>query len=135
LRDRKAGIVGMGRIGKAIAKRLDAFGVPVVYHSRNKQAGVDYKYYDRLIDMARDVDTLIVIVPGGAGLDVFANEPKVPKELIDMKHVVLFPHLGSSTEMTRAAMDQLVVDNILAWAAGKPPLTPVPETPYPPKKG
>jgi lactate dehydrogenase-like 2-hydroxyacid dehydrogenase len=69
-----------------------------------------------------------------AGLDVFVNEPKVPQELIDMKHIVLFPHLGSSSEATRAAMDQLVVDNILAWASGKPPLTPVPETPYPPKK-
>jgi lactate dehydrogenase-like 2-hydroxyacid dehydrogenase len=165
----------MGRIGKAIAKRLDAFGVPVVYHSRNPQAGVSHKYYPKLIDMARDVDTLMVIVPGGAttanminaevlkalgpngilinmargsvvdepaliealknrtiysaGLDVFAKEPHVPKELLDMDHVVLFPHLGSSTEVTRAAMDQLVVDNILAWAAGKPPLTPVSETP------
>jgi lactate dehydrogenase-like 2-hydroxyacid dehydrogenase len=180
LRNRTVGIVGMGRIGKAIAKRLDAFGVPVVYHSRNRQAGVDYKYYPKLIDMARDVDTLMVIVPGGpatanminadvlkalgpqgivinmargsvidepaliealknrtiysAGLDVFAKEPHVPKELIEMDHVVLFPHLGSSTEVTRAAMDRLVVDNILAWAAGKPPLTPVPETPYPPKR-
>jgi lactate dehydrogenase-like 2-hydroxyacid dehydrogenase len=180
LRDRKVGIVGMGRIGKAIAKRLDAFGVPVVYHSRNPQAGVSYKYYPKLIDMARDVDTLVVIVPGGAstknminkdvlealgprgivinmargsvidepaliealknktiysaGLDVFAKEPEVPKDLIDMKHVVLFPHLGSSTEVTRAAMDQLVVDNILNWASGKPPLTPVSETPYPPKR-
>ncbi len=179
LRDRTVGMVGMGRIGKAIAKRLDAFGVPVVYHSRNAQPGVSYKYYPKLIDMARDVDTLMVIVPGGAatrnminkevlealgprgilinmargsvvdepaliealksrgiysaGLDVFAKEPEVPSELLEMDHVVLFPHLGSSTELTRAAMDQLVVDNILAWAAGKPPLTPVPETPYPPK--
>jgi lactate dehydrogenase-like 2-hydroxyacid dehydrogenase len=58
----------------------------------------------------------------------------VPQELIDMDHIVLFPHLGSASEATRAAMDQLVVDNILAWAAGKPPLTPVPETPYPPKR-
>jgi len=178
LRNRTVGIVGMGRIGKAIAKRLDAFGVPVVYHSRNKQ-NVDYKYYPKLLDMARDVDTLMVIVPGGpatanminaevlkalgpqgiiinmargsvvdepaliealknrtiysAGLDVFANEPQVPSELIALDHVVLFPHLGSSTEVTRAAMDQLVVDNILAWVAGQPPLTPVPETPYPPK--
>ncbi len=180
LRNRTVGIVGMGRIGKAIAKRLDAFGVSVVYHSRNPQAGVNYKYYPKLLDMARDVDTLMVIVPGGAatanminaevlkalgpngilinmargsvvdepalitalknktiysaGLDVFAKEPQVPKELVDMDHVVLFPHLGSSTEVTRAAMDQLVVDNILAWAAGKPPLTPVSETPYPPKR-
>jgi hypothetical protein len=180
LRNRTVGMVGMGRIGKAIAKRLEAFGVPVVYHSRNPQAGVAYKYYPKLLDMARDVDTLMIIVPGGAatqnlinaevlkalgpqgivinmargsvvdeqaliealksrtiysaGLDVVVNEPHVPQELIDMDHIVLFPHLGSSTEVTRAAMDQLVVDNILAWAAGKPPLTPVAETPYPPKK-
>jgi lactate dehydrogenase-like 2-hydroxyacid dehydrogenase len=180
LRNRTVGMVGMGRIGKAIARRLEAFGVPVVYHSRNPQKGVAYKYYPKLLDMARDVDTLLVIVPGGAatanminaevlkalgpqgilinmargsvvdepalisalknrtiysaGLDVFAKEPQVPKELMEMEHVVLFPHLGSSTEVTRAAMDQLVVDNILAWVAGKPPLTPVPETPYPPKR-
>jgi lactate dehydrogenase-like 2-hydroxyacid dehydrogenase len=179
LRNRKVGIVGMGRIGKAIAKRIDAFGVPVVYHSRNPQS-VDYQYYPKLVDMARDVDTLMVIVPGGAatknlinaevlkalgpqgivinmargsvidepaliealqnrtiysaGLDVFINEPDVPKELLEMDNIVLFPHLGSSTEVTRAAMDQLVVDNILAWAAGKAPLTPVPETPYPPRR-
>jgi len=180
LRNRTVGMVGMGRIGKAIARRLEAFGVPVVYHSRKPQEGVAYKYYANLIDMARDVDTLMVIVPGGAstqnminaevlkalgpngilinmargsvvdepaliealknrtiysaGLDVFAKEPQVPKELMEMEHIVLFPHLGSSTEVTRAAMDQLVVDNILAWADGKPPLTPVPETPYPPKR-
>ena len=180
LRERTVGMVGMGRIGKAIARRLDAFGVPVVYHSRNPQPGVTYKYYPKLLDMARDVDTLMIIVPGGAstqnminaevlkalgprgivinmargsvvdepaliealknrtiysaGLDVFANEPQVPRELIEMDHIVLFPHLGSSTEVTRAAMDQLVVDNILAWAAGKPPLTPVPETPWPSKR-
>ncbi len=175
LRDRTVGMVGMGRIGRAIARRLEAFGVPVVYHSRKPQDGVSYKYYPKLVDMARDVDTLMVIVPGGAstqnminaevlkalgprgilinmargsvvdepaliqalkdrtiysaGLDVFAKEPQVPKELIEMDHVVLFPHLGSASEATRAAMDRLVVDNILAWAAGKAPLTPVPETP------
>ena len=69
-----------------------------------------------------------------AGLDVFVNEPKVPQELIEMDNVVLFPHLGSASIETRRAMDQLVVDNLLAWAAGKAPLTPVPETPWPPKK-
>src|SRR6516165_6105574 len=63
LRDRKVGMVGMGRIGRAIARRLEAFAVPVVYHSRNKQPGVSYKYYPKLLDMARDVDTLLVIVP------------------------------------------------------------------------
>jgi lactate dehydrogenase-like 2-hydroxyacid dehydrogenase len=68
-----------------------------------------------------------------AGLDVFAREPEVPPELIAMDHVVLFPHLGSASVATRDKMDQLVVDNLLAWAAGKPPLTPVAETPWPPK--
>ena len=65
-----------------------------------------------------------------AGLDVFAKEPDVPQELIAMDNVVLFPHLGSASVYTREKMDQLVVDNIAAWAAGKPPLTPVAETPW-----
>jgi len=68
-----------------------------------------------------------------AGLDVYLREPEVPPELIAMEHVVLFPHLGSASAATRAKMDQLVVDNLLAWAAGNPPLTPVPETPWQPK--
>jgi len=51
-----------------------------------------------------------------------------------MEHVVLFPHLGSASIHTRQAMDQLVVDNLVAWGAGRPPLTPVPETPWPPVK-
>jgi lactate dehydrogenase-like 2-hydroxyacid dehydrogenase len=63
-----------------------------------------------------------------AGLDVFVNEPQVPGELIAMENVVLFPHVGSASVYIRQKMDQLVADNILAWADGKPPLTPVPET-------
>ena len=180
LRDRTVGMVGMGRIGRAIARRLEGFGVPIVYHSRNPQAGVSYKHYPKMVDMARDVDTLILITPGGpstrhlvnaevldalgpwgivinmsrgtvvddaaliaalkqrkihaAGLDVFVNEPEVPKEYLELDNAVLFPHLGSATVYTRQKMEQLVVDNLLAWAAGKPPLTPIPETPWPPKK-
>jgi lactate dehydrogenase-like 2-hydroxyacid dehydrogenase len=176
LRNRTVGIVGMGAIGKAIARRLDAFGIPVVYHARRPRHELGYRHYPKLLDMARDVDTLMVIVPGGAatanminadvlnvlgpngilinmargsvvdepalikalaekrimaaGLDVFAKEPEVPQELIAMENVVLFPHLGSASVYTRDRMDQLVVDNIAAWAAGKPPLTPVPETPF-----
>ncbi len=65
LRDRTVGIIGMGRIGKAIARRLEAFGVPITYYARNKQPAVSYRYYDNLVAMARDVDTLIAIVPGG----------------------------------------------------------------------
>ena len=176
LRNRKVGMVGMGAIGQAIARRLDAFGVPVVYHTRTQRSELAYRHYPNLIDMARDVDTLMVIVPGGAstrnminaeildalgpdgivinmargsvidepalikaladkrimaaGLDVFAKEPQVPAELIAMDNVVLLPHVGSASVHTRDKMDQLVVDNIAAWAAGEPPLTPVAETPW-----
>ncbi len=176
LRNRIVGLVGMGRIGTAIARRLEAFGVPAVYHTRQPRRELAYRHYPNLIDMAQAVDTLIVIVPGGpatrnmidaqvlealgpdgiliniargsvvdepaliealkqgrimaAGLDVFAEEPDVPKELRAMENVVLLPHIGSASIFTREKMDQLVVDNLLAWAAGKPPLTPVPETPW-----
>ncbi|MFG1377739.1 2-hydroxyacid dehydrogenase [Xanthobacter autotrophicus] len=177
LRGRTVGILGMGRIGKAIARRLDAFGVPMVYHSRRQQPDVDRPYYASLLDMARDVSVLVVIVPGGAatrhlvdaavlaalgpdgilinvargtvvdeaallaalqsgtllaaGLDVFAQEPHVPEAFFGLDNAVLLPHVGSSTHHTRAAMGQLVVDNILAVLDGKDPLTPVAETPWP----
>jgi lactate dehydrogenase-like 2-hydroxyacid dehydrogenase len=175
LRDRKVGMVGMGRIGQAIARRLEASKVPVAYHTRNPAPHLSYKHYPDLIEMAKAVDTLVVIVPGGpattkminaevmkalgprgvivnvargtvvdeqalvaalksgtilaAGLDVFEKEPNVPEELKAMQNVVLLPHIGSASVVTRNAMDQLVVDNLKAWFAGKPPLTPVPETP------
>jgi lactate dehydrogenase-like 2-hydroxyacid dehydrogenase len=175
LRDRKVGMVGMGRIGQAIGRRLEASRVPVVYHSRKPADGVSYQHYPDLIEMAKAVDTLILILPGGpatakiinadvmkalgprgviinvargsvvdepamiaalksgtilaAGLDVFANEPNVPEELRTMQNVVLLPHIGSASVVTRNAMDQLVVDNLKAWFAGKPPLTPIAETP------
>jgi lactate dehydrogenase-like 2-hydroxyacid dehydrogenase len=175
LRDRKVGMVGMGRIGQAIARRLEASLVPVVYHTRNPASGVSYKHYPDLMEMAKDVDTLVVIVPGGAstnkminaevmkalgprgviinvargtvideqaliaalksgtilaaGLDVFEKEPSVPDELKALQNVVLLPHIGSASVVTRNAMDQLVVDNLKTWFDGKPPLTPVAETP------
>ena len=180
LQDRTVGVVGRGRIGKAIAKRLEAFNVPVVYHSRNKAEGVSYRHYPDLKQMAKDADALIVITPGGAatrhminkevlealgpngivinvargsvideqalidalrdkkilsaGLDVFEDEPNVPQALIEMDHVVLLPHVGSASVHCRNLMGQLVVDNLVAWANGKPPLTPVAEAPWPPKK-
>ena len=180
LRDRTVGLVGMGRIGRAIARRLDAFGVPVVYHARHPNSEVSYRHYPSLVAMAREVDVLLTILPGGAatqniinaevlaalgpngilinmargsvvddkalidalktgkimaaGLDVFVKEPEVPKELMTTDNVVLFPHLGSASVYTRTKMDQLVVDNLLSWFAGKGPLTPVPETPWPATK-
>ena len=69
LRDRRVGIVGLGRIGKAIARRLEAFGVPVAYHNRRQQDDVALPYYADLIAMAREVDTLISVLPGGASTE------------------------------------------------------------------
>ena len=91
-----------------------------------------------LINVARgsvvDEDALIAALQSntilGAGLDVFADEPKVPQALLDLDHVVLLPHVGSASQHTRDAMGQLVVDNLLSWRAGRPPLSPVAETPW-----
>jgi lactate dehydrogenase-like 2-hydroxyacid dehydrogenase len=174
LRNRTVGIVGMGRIGQAIARRFDAMKVPVVYHSR-RPANVPYRHFPNLLEMARAVNLLLVITPGGAGtknlvnadvlqalgpegifinvargsvvdepaliaalqnktilaagLDVFAHEPNVPQELIELDNVVLLPHVGSASTATRAAMDALCVDNLVSWFSGNGPITPVPETP------
>jgi lactate dehydrogenase-like 2-hydroxyacid dehydrogenase len=176
LRGRTVGILGLGRIGRAIATRVGAFGLDVVYHGRHAQADVPYRYYPSLVDLAKASDVLIVVAPGGpgtrhivnaevlealgpdgvliniargslvdekaliealrtgkilaAGLDVFENEPSVPEELIALDNAVLLPHVGSASVKTRRAMAECVVSNVLAWADGKPPLTPVPETPW-----
>jgi lactate dehydrogenase-like 2-hydroxyacid dehydrogenase len=61
----------------------------------------------------------------GAGLDVFQDEPNVPEALLAMENVVLFPHLGSGTEETRAAMGKMMLDNLVAHFSGKGALTPV----------
>ena len=65
LRGRTVGILGLGRIGKAIARRVSAFGLDVVYHGRHPQPDVAHRYYPSLIDMAKAADVLIVVAPGG----------------------------------------------------------------------
>jgi lactate dehydrogenase-like 2-hydroxyacid dehydrogenase len=66
-----------------------------------------------------------------AGLDVFADEPNVPADLLALPNAVLLPHVGSASIHTRDAMGQLVVDNLAGWFDRRTPLTPVPETPWP----
>ena len=176
LRGRTMGIVGLGRIGRAIARRGEAFGLKIAYHGRRAQADAPWPFYERLEDMARACDILMVSTPGGpstrnlidahildalgpqgvliniargtvvdepaliaalrdgrilsAGLDVFAGEPQVPAELVAMDHVVLLPHVGSASHVTRDAMSALVVDNLVSFASGRGPLTPIAETPW-----
>jgi lactate dehydrogenase-like 2-hydroxyacid dehydrogenase len=166
---KRVGILGMGRIGKEIGKRAEAMNNTVAYHSRRPVDDVAYKYYPSLVELAKNSDFLIVIIPstpqtqkivgkdviealgptgilvnvargavvdedalvealtagklGGAGLDVFVNEPQVPEVLFGMDNVVLEPHVGSATLETRRAMSQLVLDNLDAKFAGKPLLT------------
>lgn len=179
---RTMGVLGLGRIGKAIARRAGAFGVNVIYHNRKQDSSAHYEYCDSLIDMARRCDILMIAAPGGAqtkhlvdakildalgpdgvlvniargsivderalvealqdkriltaALDVFADEPRAPPELIAMDHVVLLPHVGSASQRTRDAMSRLVIENLFAWADGNDVLTPVAETPWkrPPKR-
>ncbi|WP_424985323.1 2-hydroxyacid dehydrogenase [Microbulbifer sp. S227A] len=169
---RTVGIVGLGRIGQAIADRLAVFDSTVVYHSRSPR-DVPYRYYADLTEMAGDSDVLICITPGGAGtrhlinrdvidalgsegilvnvsrgsvvdetamvqalregrlggagLDVFEAEPRVPSELFDMDNVVLQPHVGSATHETRQAMGDLTCDNLSQWLGDGSTITPVPE--------
>lgn len=66
LRDRSVGIVGLGRIGKAIARRCEAFGLPISYFGRSKQDGVDYPYFGDVRELAKAVDTMILVTPATA---------------------------------------------------------------------
>jgi lactate dehydrogenase-like 2-hydroxyacid dehydrogenase len=69
LRGRRAGIFGMGRIGLAIARRLEAFGSPIAYHNRRKVDDVPYEYHPTLVGLAKSVDTLISVAPGNPSTD------------------------------------------------------------------
>lgn len=85
-----------------------------------------------------DEDDLIAVLQAGeigaVGLDVFYDEPHVPEELLTFENVSLLPHVASASVATRTAMARLVADNIRGWLAEKKVVTPVPETPVPPRR-
>ena len=165
------GILGLGAVGLAIAKRAAAFDMQVAYHNRSPRSDVDFHYCATPQALAAESDFLIVATPGGSGtahlidkaaidalgeegflvniarasvvdtqalvdalqhgrlagaaLDVFDDEPQVPDVLKALSNVVLTPHVGGlSPEASRATV-QRVADNLLAFYAGKPVLTPV----------
>jgi lactate dehydrogenase-like 2-hydroxyacid dehydrogenase len=169
------GIVGLGRIGVAVAERARGFRMPVCYFDfvRREELEREFGYrYVSLETLLRESDFVTLHVPllpettgmigpaqlalmkptaylinaargpvvnesaliealqagriAGAGLDVFEVEPtNMANPLLKMENVVTLPHVGSATEATRQAMVDLAVDNVLAFVAGKPPLTPV----------
>lgn len=170
---RKVGILGLGRIGKATAAKLQAFDCSIAYYGRSKQ-DVAYDYYDDPVALARDCDALVSILPGGAatkhllnkdvfdalgpdgvlvnigrgsslnesdlidalgsgrlgwaGLDVFEDEPNIPQGLRDLPNTILLSHIGSATVETRWAMAKLAMDNLINFANGEAPISPVPES-------
>ncbi|MBI3442018.1 MAG: 2-hydroxyacid dehydrogenase [Proteobacteria bacterium] len=171
LKGKTIGIVGLGRIGKAIAKRAEAFGMNVIYFGPNRKQDVLYDYYEDIGKLAADSDVLMLSclyspathhlvnakvlrslgrdgvlinvargkvvdehalidaleggLIGGAGLDVFENEPDVPSSFCRLDNVVLQPHQASATVETRTAMNQLVVDNLKLYFERAEVLTPV----------
>ena len=169
------GIVGLGRIGMAVARRAQAFGMRILATGRRATSeeaarlGVEAVDLTQLlaesdvvslhcpltpetrhligpdqlaamkptavlintargpiVDEAALVDALERGVIGGAGLDVYEDEPRVHPGLLRLENVVLLPHIASAGEATRDAMGRLAVDNVRAVLAGDPPLTPVP---------
>ena len=168
----RVGIIGLGRIGSAIAHRLSAFGCSISYHNRHKVADTPFTYVASPLGLARQVDVLIVAAAGGAetrnlidrdiidalgadgyliniargsvvdeaalvgaltagrlagaGLDVFADEPRAPDALLRMDKDVLLPHVASGTEQTRAAMEELTLHNLGQFLKTGELVTPVP---------
>ena len=162
------GVVGLGRIGGAVAERARAFGMHVLYTRRSGERDEDFRELD---DLLRESDALSLHVPltdetrglldrrrlallrdgaslvntsrgaivdeaalvdelrSGrlrAGLDVYADEPHVPRELLELPNVVLLPHIGSATPGTRAAATAELVANIRAVLDGRRPPNLVP---------
>ena len=153
------GIVGLGRIGSAVARRARAFDMQVLYTRRStdpesvsldellRKADVVSLHVPlteeteglmdaRRLGLMRDGTCLVNTARGAivheaalvrelvsgrlrAGLDVFAHEPSVPRELLDLPNVVLTPHIGSGTGATREAMTRVLVDNLLAARDGR----------------
>jgi len=176
LRNKRLGILGYGRIGKAVARRAEAFGLKISYSGRRMQDGVAYPYFATAEELARNCDIFLNVLPGGegtraqvgaavfdalgpkgyfvnigrgtsvdepvliaalkdgrlagAGLDVFANEPSVPADLIALENVVLLPHVGGATDHVLMVVGARLVENVRAFAGGKGPLDPVAETPW-----
>jgi hydroxypyruvate reductase len=168
---KKLGIIGLGRVGKAVARRARGFEMEIGYHNRRPNASVDYHYVASVLELAQWADFLVLTCVGGpstnglvsraalealgpqgvlinvsrgsvvdedalvqalvdgklggAGLDVFRNEPAVPETLKTLPNVVLLPHLGSATGETRRAMEDLVFDNLHSFQKHGKLLTPI----------
>ena len=167
LRDRTLGIFGYGRIGRAVARRGEGFGMRVLFNTRGGGVSFDellersdvisihapltkgthhafgpsellrMKRGALLINTARGpiVDEAALVAAleaghlGGAGLDVFEEEPRVHPGLLQRDDVVIVPHLGSATRQTREEMARIALSEVERVLRGEKPLHAVNEVP------
>ncbi|MEW9805501.1 2-hydroxyacid dehydrogenase [Mesorhizobium sp. ZMM04-5] len=113
LRGRKAGILGMGRIGQAIARRLEAFGLSVAYHNRRPVAGLAYDYHPTPVALASAVDTLISVLPGGASTAKAVNA----EVLAALGPTGVFVNIGRGSTVDEDALAAALRDGTI-FAAG-----------------
>ena len=112
LQTRTLGIYGLGRIGMAIAKRAEAFGMAIEYHNRSKKSDLDYPYHDSLISLAKSVDTLMVVVPGGAGTLNAVNADVL--EALGSDGVLI--NIGRGSTVDEEALGEALGDNTILGA-------------------
>jgi lactate dehydrogenase-like 2-hydroxyacid dehydrogenase len=112
LRGRRIGILGLGRIGKAIARRLAGFDLEVVYCGRRRQDDVDLPYFDDLMAMARAVDILVSAAPGGASTNAIINAQVL--EALGPEGVLI--NVGRGTVVDEAALSAALTNGTIASA-------------------
>jgi lactate dehydrogenase-like 2-hydroxyacid dehydrogenase len=112
LRGRKAGIFGMGRIGLAIARRLEALGLSIAYHNRNPVEGLGYAYHPTLKDLAEAVDTLISVVPGTVSTAKAVNADVLKA----LGPTGVFVNIGRGSTVDEAALAKALADGTIAAA-------------------
>lgn len=113
LNGKMLGILGLGRIGKEIARRAEAMKMKVVYHGRNRQPDQAYAYYADLTEMARDVDWLVLIAPSGRETEGIVSRQVI--EALGQKGMLINMARGSLVD--EPALVELLTTGALGGAA------------------
>ncbi|GLT56064.1 hypothetical protein SLA2020_291370 [Shorea laevis] len=122
---KSVGIIELGRISMAIAKRAEAFSCPISYHSRTQKLEVNYKYYPSVVELASNCQILVVACSTLTEETTAYHKPRIPGKLFELENVVLLPHIANGTVETQKAMAGLVISNLEAHFLNKPLVTPV----------
>jgi len=128
------GVIGMGRIGQAIARRALGFDMRVLYNNRTRLPVVDEQrlnatWVERDQLLAQSDFVLVAALKekriAAAGLDVFEGEPKLNPGYLGLRNVVMTPHIGSASRATRMVMCNTAAENMTAVLEGREPPNPV----------